>query len=66
MTMPTDPRGLTLWQITSKYFCAGLETDAAGVVVKAAPVLRWCVGRTRAALRPYFARKGWEVRLVRR
>jgi hypothetical protein len=66
--MPSDHdfRGLALWQITLSHFCGGLQTDAAGVVVTAAPVLRWCVGRTRDALRPYFARKGWEVRLVRR
>jgi hypothetical protein len=58
--MPSDHdfRCLTLWQISAPHFCAGLETDAAGVVVAAAPVLRWCVGRTRDALRPYFARKG--------
>jgi hypothetical protein len=63
--MTADLRGLTLWQVTAPHFCAGLLTDVGGVVVRAAPVLRWCVGKTRDGLRPYFARKGWEVRLVR-
>jgi len=34
-----------LYQATTKYFCAGLETDEAGNVVLAAPIIRWMLGK---------------------
>jgi len=33
-----------LWQIDVGYFCAGLESQD-GIVVRAAPILRWTIGK---------------------
>lgn len=52
-----------LAQVTAPHFCAGIvmEND---VCTDAAPILRWAVGKPRAELRQYFARKGWRVSIV--
>ena len=55
---------MTLWQVTAPHFCAGMLTDGGGVTVLTAPILAWAVGKTRAQLRTYFAKKGWTVRFV--
>ena len=54
-----------LFQVTAPHFCAGLVVDG-DRVVRAAPILRWTVGKNRAYLREYFTRKGWRVEFVTR
>jgi hypothetical protein len=38
-------RKMTLIQITSGYFCAGLLVDGKGRVARAAPILGWTIGK---------------------
>jgi hypothetical protein len=49
-----------LWQVTAPHFCAGIVTRG-DLVVEAAPILRWCVGRRRGELRRHFRRRAWQV-----
>lgn len=53
-----------LWRVTAPHFVCGIVTEG-DVVVEAAPILRWSIGKTRQELRRYFARKRWGVQLVR-
>lgn len=34
-----------LFQITTSYACAGIVCNADGVVIEAAPIFRWMVGK---------------------
>jgi len=34
-----------LFQVTTAYYCAGVVTDEDLVVIEAAPILRWSIGR---------------------
>ncbi len=52
-----------LYQITSGYFCAGIEVKG-DTVVKAAPILRRNVGHSFATFLNYCDYKGWEVHRV--
>lgn len=47
-----------LWRIEGPRFVAGLVVRA-GVVVEAAPILGWAVGRPWSSVRAYAVRKGW-------
>lgn len=53
-----------LVQVTAKHFCAGLVLED-DVVVEAAPILKYTIGKRRAWLRSYFAEKGWKTKVVR-
>lgn len=55
----------TLVRVVAPHFVAGLEVDGEGRCILAAPILRWCEGKTRDELRAYFARRGWDARIVR-
>lgn len=57
------PPSERLWQVTTHVFCAGIVTHD-DVVIDAAPILRWSIGKTRDELRAYFSRKGWRVAFV--
>ena len=57
---------LTLVRVTAGHFCAGLEIDATGRCVRAAPILKWCVGMGRDDLRAEFERRGYRATVVRR
>jgi len=52
-----------LVQVTAPHFVAGLvmEND---IVIEAAPILRWAIGKKRDWLRSYFERKDWTVKVV--
>lgn len=52
-----------LVRVVAPHFCAGiiLEND---VVVRAAPILNWAVGRRREWLRSYFASRGWDASII--
>ncbi len=47
-------------RVVAPHFVAGLEA-VDGKVVRAAPILRWTVGKRLENLWPYFALKGWAV-----
>jgi len=49
-----------LLQITAPHFCAGLVVQK-GIVIEAAPILRWAKGKRWVEVQDYFNRKGWEI-----
>ncbi len=59
----TATQNEVLVRVVAPHFVAGmvLEND---VVVEAAPILRWAVGRGMGWLRAYLARKGWRASVV--
>ena len=53
-----------LYQVTAPYMCAGLEVDEDGVVVFAAPILKWTVGKRIGDVIRWVDRKGFEIQEV--
>lgn len=53
-----------LVQVTAPHFCAGIILRD-GIVIDAAPILGWTMGKDRAYLSRYFASKGWKAVFVR-
>lgn len=53
--------GEEVLQVTSPYFCAGLYLRN-GVVVQAAPIVRYMNGWNRSRVVGFCRRKGWIVR----
>ena len=51
-----------LIQITMPHFCAASVVED-GRVIKAAPILRWTVGKTVVGVKRYYAKKKarWEI-----
>ncbi len=49
-----------LVQVTAPHFCATLVM-LDDVVIEAAPILRWTIGKRRRFLRRMFERKGWRA-----
>jgi hypothetical protein len=52
-----------LIRITMKHFCAGLIVKN-GKVIKAAPILRWTIGRNITTVKMYYVEKKkakWEI-----
>lgn len=54
-----------LIRITSTYFCCGVVVDGNWVVVEAAPIIKWMVGRHLKELKTFLQRRNafiqWEV-----
>jgi len=50
---------LPLLQITTSYFCAGVEVSG-----RAAPIIRYLKGRSEKEITEYCKRKGWKVEIV--
>lgn len=61
MTTPGTPNALL--QITAPHFCAGIVVER-GVVVDAAPILRWTIGKRLWDVQRYFFRKNFEIVIV--
>jgi len=53
-----------LVQVTAPHFVAGIVL-VDEVVVEAAPILRWTIGKDRAFLSAYFRRKGWKAKIIK-
>jgi hypothetical protein len=49
-----------LASVSAPHFNAGLIVED-GVCVRAAPILKWTLGKRWAWLHSYFLQKGWEV-----
>lgn len=49
--------------VDAPHFYAGMILKN-GVVIKAAPILHWAIGKTQAYLTNYFWRKKWKVTIV--
>jgi len=54
---------MRLIRVVAPHFVAGFETD--GVVRRAAPILKYLVGKTDDQARAYIKSKGWKASLVR-
>lgn len=54
---------MMLVSVDAPHFYAGivLEND---VIVRAAPILKWAIGKRRAWLSDYFRQKGWKAVIV--
>jgi hypothetical protein len=55
---------MRLVQVSASHFCAGIVFDHRHIVVDAAPILRWSMGKSAEYLKAYFERKGWLTRLI--
>ena len=53
---------MTLVRAVAPHFVAGFETD--GVVRRAAPIIKYLVGKTNDQARAYIASKGWKASIV--
>lgn len=53
-----------LVRVVAPHFCAGLIFGPDGRCVEAAPILRYCLGRSATWAKGYFTRKGWEAQRV--
>jgi len=51
---------MALYQVTSDYFCAGLVTEN-NIVIKAAPIIAWMVGKILNNILPYIEKKQWKI-----
>ena len=54
---------VSLYQVTSPYYCAGIEVKG-GRVRKAAPILKWAIGKEFSEMISYFDYKGYAVEEV--
>lgn len=52
-----------LVQVDAPHFCAGIDLEDS-VVVRAAPILAWCIGMRRYLLSAYFKKKGWRATIA--
>jgi hypothetical protein len=53
---------MKLVRVVAPHLVAGFETD--GVVRRAAPILKYLVGKTDEEARRYIARKGWRASVI--
>jgi hypothetical protein len=51
-----------LVRVVAPHFVAGFETD--GVVRRAAPIIKYLVGKTDDEAREYIKRKGWKASII--
>lgn len=54
---------MTPYRVTAPHFCAAFVVRG-GVVVKVAPILKWCKGWGESKTLAYMRHKGWEVERV--
>ncbi len=52
-----------LVRVVAPHFVAGIEC-ALGKCTEAAPILKWCKGKTEDELRSYFKQKGWQASVI--
>ena len=54
---------IKLVRVVAPHFVAGIDC-ANGKCVEAAPILKWCKGKTEDELRTLFAKKGWKASVI--
>lgn len=47
----------TLYHITLPYMCAGVVANQSGMIIKAAPILRWTIGKHISEVKNWVLRK---------
>lgn len=53
---------MTLVRIVAPHFVAGFETD--GIARRAAPIIKYLIGKTNDEARAYIESKGWKASVV--
>lgn len=53
-----------LYRITSNYFCAGFITKN-GKALRAAPIIKWSVGKHTIEIRAYCKKRGWKLEKIK-
>jgi hypothetical protein len=53
---------MKLVRVVAPHFVAGFETD--GIVRRAAPIIKYMVGKTNDEARAYIQKKGWKASVV--
>lgn len=56
---------IVIWQITASYFCAGFITYR-GKCIRAAPIIRWTIGKTHQYIANYCMIRKWKLEEVTR
>jgi hypothetical protein len=54
---------MELVRVVAPHFVAGMLVDG-DRVVRAAPILKWAIGKNRDFLRTYFRNKGWKATIL--
>lgn len=54
----------SLYQITLKGLCIGIEVGTS-LVIMAAPAARWCIGKSKEYVLAYWKRRGAKIQLVK-
>jgi hypothetical protein len=58
-----SPRRHALLQITAPHYCAGIVIGD-GMIIDAAPILRWTIGKRLWDVQQYFFRKKFEITIA--
>lgn len=58
--MEGRPETKTL-RVSVPHFCCGIVIDRSYIVVRAAPIMKWAVGKGLAEVRQWVASKGGEI-----
>jgi hypothetical protein len=53
---------MKLIRVVAPHFVAGFESD--GIVQRAAPILKYLVGKSDDEARTYIKRKGWQASII--
>lgn len=53
-----------LYQIRTSYFTCGIETDENDLIIDAAPILKWAIGKNLSFVKNWVYRKGGEVNKI--
>lgn len=56
---------MSLFRVEANYFTAGFIIER-GLCVKAAPIIRWMIGREYGRIYNYCISKGWVIREVKK
>jgi hypothetical protein len=54
---------MTLIRVVAPHFVAGFETDG-GIIRRAAPIIKYLVGKTDDEARDYIKVKGWKASFI--
>lgn len=50
---------MAIYRVVAPHFVCGIETNE-GVVVKAAPIMKWAIGMKSVNVLTFCAQKGWD------
>lgn len=53
-----------LYRCQTNYFCCGITTDEHGIVIEAAPIMKWVIGRHYSYVRSWLLSKSGKIEEV--